>query len=155
MDTKMTPVKDVLRSVRKYDCAAENAYQGYVSLRSEIFRLTPIYDGIHVKTGTNEADLAGGVARLEEAEENVLRCYDRYIDQKAHIEELIAKMGDHPDEMKCLRLRYLSYRENKGWRLTSWDEVAERMHVSRRQATNIHGQALRHFAQIWMNLPQA
>lgn len=146
--TKMTLVKDVLRSVRKYDFAAENAYQGYASLRSEIFRLTPIYDGIHVKTGTNGTDLAGGIARLEDAGKNVLRCYDRYIDQKAHIEELIARMGDHPDEMKCLRLRYLSYRENKNWRLLNWDVIADRMHVSRRNATTIHGKALRIFEAL-------
>lgn len=148
METKMTPVKDLLRSVRKYDFAAENAYQGYVSLRSEVFRLTPLYDGLRVKTGTNGADLAGGVARLEEAGENVLRCYDQYIEQKAYIEELIAKMGDHPDEMKCLRLRYLSYRENKNWRLLSWDVIADRMHVSLRNATTIHGKALKIFEQL-------
>ena len=148
METKMTPVKDLLRSVRKYDFAAENAYQGYASLRSEIFRLTPIYDGIHVKTSTNGADLAGGVARLEEAGENVLLCYDRYAEKKAHIEELIAKMGDYPDEMKCLRLRYLSYRENKNWRLLSWDVIADRMHVSLRNATTIHGKALKIFEQL-------
>ncbi len=146
--TKMTPVKEFLKSARKYDFAAENAYQLYAELRSDVLRITPHYDGVSVKTGANGADLANGMARLEEASSKVTICYDRYADRKGQIAELIAQMGDHPDEMECLRLRYLCYRENKNWRLLSWDVIAERMHVSRRQATNIHGKALKIFGEL-------
>lgn len=146
--TKMTPVKEFLKSARKYDCAAENAYQEYVSLRSDILRITPHYDGAPVKTGTNGADLANGVARLEAASENVISCYDRYAEHRGRISELISQMGEWPDEMRCLQLRYLSYRENKNWRLLNWDVIAEKMYISRRQATIIHGKALRHFAEL-------
>lgn len=146
--TKMTPVKEVLRSVRKYDFAAENAYQLYASLRSDILRITPIYDGVSVKSGSNGADLSNGISRLEDAGRKVTVCLGRYADRKGQIAEMIAQMGDYPDEMECLRLRYLCYRENKNWRLLSWDVIADRMHVSRRQATNIHGRALKHFDEL-------
>lgn len=137
--------------MRKYNLAAESAILDYEALRSDIMRITPQYGGNCVvkSGGINEADLAGAVARLESAANKVLRNIERYADAKAEVVEIISAMGEWPDEMECLRLRYLTYRDNKDWRLLSWDDVADRMYVSRRQATYVHGRALLHFQQLW------
>ena len=153
-ETKHSAVKDKLHSVRRYDLAAKEALAQYESILSDITRITPAYGGVHVKSSGGD-DFSAGIERLREASSEALLRYRQYADAKAEAAEIIAAMGEWPDEMQCLRLRYLDYRSNAGWRLTSWDEVAERMSVSRRQATNIHGQALRHFAEIWDKLPQA
>ena len=148
-EPKKSPVKEKLYSVRKLDLAAEEAMLNYESINSDLLKVTPFYGGVHVKSGSNTADFSGGVDRLREAAERVLLRFDQYAAAKAEVVEIISAMDKWPDEMKCLRLRYLTYRENKNWRLLSWDEVAVRMCVSRRQVTNIHGQALQRFERIW------
>lgn len=147
-------VKDKLCSVRKYDLAANEAEQNYETLRSAAVRITPTYGGVRVNGSAQRSDFSGSLDRLGEAARTVNQMVDRYVDALDEVSGIISEM-DNPDEMKCLRLRYLSYRSNPGWRLTSWDEVAEQMCVSRRQATNIHGRALQHFEQIWKSRPEA
>lgn len=154
LDTKTSDVKNKLHSVRRYDLAAEEARKGYESICSDITRITPAYGGVSVKSSAS-ADFSDGLDRLRAAAVKALEDSNRYAAAKSDVVEIISAMGEWPDEMRCLRIRYLDYRSNAGWRLTSWDKVAERMGMSRRQATNIHGSALKHFAEIWMQLPQA
>lgn len=146
-----SPTKEMLCSVRKYDLAAEEAMLNYEALRSEITRITPSYTPNYssTKCGLNTADIASSVALLEDAAQNVLKKVERYTKAKVEVIEIISAMGTWPEEMKCLRLRYLTYHDNKEYRLLSWDSIADLMHCSRKQAINIHGRALQHFNFLW------
>ena len=145
---KMTHIKDVLLSVRELDLAAENAILDYKSLESDIMRITPTYSGTKVRNGSKSSDLSGAVARLVKAKEKARRRAERYAAAKTEIIELIALMDDE-DEAKCLRLKYLAYRERSDNRPLSWDAVADRMYMSRRKAITLHGRALIHFEKLW------
>ena len=138
--------KDYLKQIRELDLKAEEALRLVESCESDITRITPRYGGTPVMS-SGTGDLSGPVAQLIGAQQRADAAIDRYVDLKERIVDMLLELPK-ADERKCLRLRYVDYRNNDGWRLTTWDAIAEEMHCSRRAVTDLHGAALVSFARL-------
>lgn len=146
--------KDKLRQIRRYDKKADEALRNLESVQADLTRITPRYGGAAVMS-SDVADLSGGVARLIEAGRKADEAADSYAEAKALIVEMLLEIED-PDECKVLRLRYLDYRSNPGWRYTTWETIAEQLNRSKRGVTALHGAALQSFEKImktWFEVP--
>lgn len=83
--------------------------------------------------GASEDRIAIAIERIIELEQEINAEIDRFVDLRRTIELYIETIPD--DKLReLMRYRYID-----GF---AWDEVAERMHYSGRQAYRLHGAAL-------------
>ena len=82
-------------------------------------------------------DLSDYAARMDELEEMLIEKYTRCIGIEIDIHTRLDKM-DNQTEREVLRYRYIDG--------LTWEQIAERIGYTRRNATRIHGNALQHFS---------
>ena len=130
--------KECLLKVGRLEDAARRAEARADALRESIGMITPNYDGVRVQGGSSSIEDA--LARLTEAEERVKEARATAAIYKDTILERIDLLdGEHQAEI--LKVAYIE-------RVRDWNEIAARVHLSKRHAQRIHGLALLAFAKI-------
>lgn len=90
----------------------------------------------------NNSDLSDYVIQLERLESCLYGKYKKCLTAMEDVETRLDRM-DNQLEREVLRHRYTEITD--AGKLTSWEDVADAVHYSRRTVERVHGQALQHF----------
>lgn len=95
-------------------------------------------------SGGNSDKVGDAVAKMMDLQNELQEEIAEYTEDSRRINELLKRVADQ-DEYDVLHYKYIGVldedTEEKKW--LTWDEVAEQMHMSRRNACYIHGRALK------------
>lgn len=94
------------------------------------------------KAHNTEHDLSDYMVKAEALVDELAKQYCKCVGIEGDILKRLGRMETQM-EREVLRYRY-TYITDKG-RLMPWEDIADRMHISRMTATRIHGKALQHF----------
>lgn len=131
-------VKKYLKQAYKLDRRIQRERRNLDKLRSAAEYTSPGFGG---GGGTGGDRISESVSRIMEKEARVRELTDVYTEKYIEIENVIHSVGDDVLE-EVLELRYLHYMK--------WEDIAERMHYSKRRVTQLHGKAL---LKISLNFP--
>lgn len=115
---------------------ADDLLESMKESREQIFEqltsMTASYSGM---TGSGNSN-PHKMDKLAEYDEKILQQMSEIIRIKTEIQEAIGTVKDLKLR-EVLQLRYMNYR-----RYSTWDDIADKMHYSRRQTLTLHGYAL-------------
>ena len=94
------------------------------------------------KAHNSNHDLSDYMVKLDALTDRLVNQYCKCMGIEGDILKRIDRIGDQL-EREVLLLRY-THVTDKG-KLLTWEEIAERVHYTRRTVTNVHGRALQHF----------
>lgn len=116
--------------------AAESVLEEMKATRQQVYdQLTSTTASYSGMGGTGSPD-PHKMDRLAELDEKIDRQLDEVIKIMCEIQDAIGTVPDLK-QRAVLQCRYMNWK-----RYSSWDQIAEKLHYSRRQVTNIHGYAL-------------
>ena len=125
--------KEFLGQAYRLDQRINSKLQQIDSLRSLTQKVTQSYDNEVVSRTRNVSSLEDAIVRLMEAEEELNRQIDQLVDTKIEIGKLI-EMVHNESYRLLLEKRYMCF--------LAWDQIAAKMHYSRRWVLNKHERAL-------------
>lgn len=123
--------KEYLKSYRKALRREQRILDEIQCLRLDKMFPSIVQDGM--PHGSSQEDLSGYAATLDEMIEDLKKERLEKVKIRKKIEQSIRNL-ENEDEQEVLRLRYISG--------LKWEEVAVEMNLTRRRATQIHGNAL-------------
>lgn len=130
--------KDCLLKVKRLEDAAWRAEERAEALWESIGSITANYEGVRVQGGASSTEDA--MAKLADAEKRVKDAkLEAAIYKDMILERIYLLEGEHQSEI--LKIIYIDHVRN-------WNEIAARVHLSKRHAQRIHGLALLAFAKI-------
>ena len=136
-------VKEYFRQIRREHLEIDHLAQ---MIQHEELLLLPkaiVYDKDKVQVSPEDI-LARNAAEIIEMQEELGRSIILLKRKKVNAESLIIRL-EKSDEREVMRYYYLDSLEGK---LLRWDDVAEKMHISKRQVLRIHGNALTNLSKV-------
>ena len=130
--------KECLLKVKRLEDAAWRAEERANALWESLNSITANYAGVRVQGGKSSTEDA--IARLTDAEK---RAKDARLEAAIYKDMILERIylleGEHQSEI--LKVIYIDH-------VRDWNEIAARVHLSKRHAQRIHGLALLAFAKI-------
>ena len=126
-------VKIFLRQVKLYDTLTNNKLDELQALEDKVTKITASLGGEIVSGSRSQDKLGDAVARIVDFERELKEDLDIYKLAKQQVSEIVDRVKD-PDQVNVL---YKLYFFDK-----SWEQIAEEMNMTSRNAQYIHGRAL-------------
>lgn len=139
----ISEVKEYFRQIRKEQLEINHLAE---MIQHEELTLLPkaiVYDRDKVQFSPEDI-LARSAADIIEMQEELGRSILVLKHKKAGAEAIIIRL-ERSDEREVMRYYYLDSIKGK---LLRWDDVADKMHLDRRQVFRIHGNALANLAKL-------
>lgn len=135
----MKQIKDYLKRIKKFDNQIDCLLVDLENVSDLARRITATMKD-DVVSGAMPGDKVGNaVTRLFSLNEQINQQIDMFVDLKNEIHDLMGRL-EEPEHIKVLDLLYFRYQ--------SWNEIAEAMNMSERNAQLIHGEALLAFGEL-------
>lgn len=131
--------KSYLKQVKLLDMKISLMIDEISRLRLIITKITPTLTYDAGFGGSSQDKLGSTISKIIDLENELNDNIDSYIDIKTEILHAMQQLSD-PEEYGCLYKRYFEFK--------TWDQIAEELHMTSRNACNVHGKALIDFQKI-------
>ena len=132
---KVNPTQEYLKQIKTYDVQIENKSEEVLRMNDLAIQITAALKPVVVSGGGGGKDKVGDAgAEIVDLVNELHDSIRGYREKKREITSLIDLVKD-PDELDMLQKRYVLHK--------TLEQAANEMHVSYRNACNIHGRALK------------
>lgn len=134
---QLTEIEQKKEYLRGYEKAIRQMDRSELKIKEmRLNRMCPSVINDGMPHGSNQADLSGYAAMLEQEEKRYMRFRYQRIKKCKEITDRIEQL-DNEDEKDVLMYRYI--------KLMKWEDIAVKMGFSWKQMHRIHAKALRNF----------